>query len=66
MNTNYKRQSRYPSEETKAAISRALENRKLPYSVRQKISAGMKAYWDNPNNFPADNQDKIKASDLVM
>ena len=50
----YKRTSKHPSDDTKAKISSALKGRAKSDSMRPKLSASMKAYWSDPNNFPDD------------
>lgn len=47
----YKRQSKYPSEETKQKISAKLKGRCKSDVTKQRISDGLKHYWGNPNNF---------------
>ena len=56
--TVYKRQSKYPSEETKRKISASMKSKNLHRSdiTRQKISNGLRQYWGNPSNFPADGE----------
>ena len=53
-NTQYKRTSRHPSDETKERISQALRGRPKSDEHRQSISASMVAYWADDENFPAD------------
>lgn len=50
---NYRRKSRYPSDETKKRISTKLTGRKLSSSTKELISQKMKQYWEN---FPADHE----------
>lgn len=47
----YKRQSKYPSEETKQKISAKLKGRSKSDVTKQRISQGLRQYWNNPNNF---------------
>ena len=51
--TSFKRQSRYPSEQTKQRISDKLKGRKLSSTTKEKISQQMKRYWEN---FPVDDE----------
>lgn len=50
----YKRTSRYLSEETKEKISQALKGRPKSNSHREAIRQGELRYWNNPDNFPDD------------
>lgn len=52
----YKRVSKHPSESTKQRIASALTGRHLPQNTRLKISQALSSYWNNPNNFPADQE----------
>ena len=61
----YKRTSRHPSDETKERISQALRGRPKSDEHRQLISASMIAYWENDDNFPADNNSGGWLTDLV-
>lgn len=49
--TAFKRQSKYPSEETKQKISAKLKGRSKSDVTKERISQGLKSYWGNPNNF---------------
>lgn len=55
-NTQYKRTSKHPSDETRQKISTALKGRMRDDITRSKISNGLKDYWNNPKNFPADTE----------
>ena len=52
----YKRVSKHPSEDTKQCIATALTGRHLNMDTKQKISKALSAYWNNPANFPADQE----------
>lgn len=56
-NTTYKRTSRHPSDETRERIRQSLVGRPKPEQVKQLISASMKAYWADDDNFPDDQED---------
>ena len=49
--TAFKRQSKYPSEETKQKISQKLKGRSKSDVTKERISQGLKSYWGNPKNF---------------
>ena len=53
-NTQYKRTSRHPSEETRSKIASSLRGRPKSEQHKQAISASMVAYWGDDNNFPDD------------
>ena len=55
-NKVYKRVSRHPSEDTKKKISDSLKGRNKSVEHAANISNGMKKYWGNPQNFPADDE----------
>ncbi len=55
-NTLYRRTSKHPSPETRQKISNALKGRTRSDITRGKISDGLKDYWNNPRNFPADTE----------
>ena len=55
-NKVYKRQSRHQSDETKRKISSTLKGRSKSVEHAANISNGMRKYWSNPNNFPADGE----------
>ena len=59
----YKRQSKYPSEETKQKISAKLKGRSKSDVTKQRISQGLRQYWNNPNNFS--DGDRIESGDIV-
>ena len=52
----FKRVSKHPSETTKQRISTALTGRHLNLNTRLKISQALSTYWNNPDNFPADQE----------
>lgn len=58
----YKRQSKYPSEETKQKISQKLKGRSKSDVTKERISQGLKSYWGNPNNFK---DSRIESGDIV-
>lgn len=60
--SQYKRQSKYPSEETKQKISQKLKGRSKSEVTKQRISDGLKHYWGNPNNF---RDSRIELGDIV-
>ncbi len=65
----YKRTSKHPSDDTKAKISSALKGRAKSDSMRSKLSASMKAYWSDPNNFPDDYNDdggETSFADIIL
>ncbi len=62
----YKRQSRYPSDETRARISKSLSGVAKSAEHKAHLSQSLKAYWDNDRNFPDDRKDKTTAQDLVL
>ena len=53
-NAQYKRTSRHPSDETRQRISQALKGRCKSSSHKQALSASLKDYWGDDNNFPDD------------
>ena len=59
----YKRQSKFPSEETKMKISQKLKGRSKSDVTKQRISQGLRQYWNNPNNFS--DGDRIESGDIV-
>lgn len=61
--SQYKRQSKYPSEETKQKISAKLKGRSKSDVTKQRISQGLRQYWNNPNNFS--DGDRIESGDIV-
>ena len=62
----YKRQSRHPSDETRARISKSLSGVAKSAEHKAHLSQSLKSYWDNDENFPADRKDKTTAKDLVL
>ena len=52
----FKRTSRFPSQETKQKISQAMRGRVQSDATRQKISQQLKKYWNTASNFPSDAQ----------
>ena len=62
----YKRQSRKPSEETKARISNSLKGVAKSTEHKQHLSQSLKRYWDNDENFPADNQQQATIQDIML
>ena len=62
----YKRQSRHPSDETRARISKSLTGVAKSAEHKQHIQQGMQNYWRNDGNFPDDRKDKTTARDLVL
>ena len=62
----YKRQSRRPSEETKARISNSLKGQAKSTSHREHLSQALKKYWDNDDNFPADKKQETTIQDIML
>lgn len=62
----YKRQSRKPSEETKARISNSLKGVSKSAEHKQHISQSLKNYWDNDENFPADKKQETTIQDIML
>lgn len=54
MNNEFKRKSRYLSPVVRQKISGALKGRSKTDAEKQAISQGMKRYWSDDRNFPAD------------
>lgn len=59
----YKRTSKFPSDETKQKISAKLKGRSKSDVTKQRISQGLRQYWNNPNNFS--DGDRIESGDIV-
>lgn len=62
----YKRQSRRPSEETKARISNSLKGQAKTTSHKEHLSQALKNYWHNDDNFPADKRKKTTIQDIML
>lgn len=62
----YKRQSRRPSEETKARISNSLKGHAKSTEHRAHLSQSLKKYWENDDNFPADKRQKTTIQDIML
>ena len=62
----YKRQSRRPSEETKARISNSLKGVAKSTEHKQHLSQSLKKYWGNDNNFPADKKQETTIKDIML
>lgn len=62
----YKRQSRRPSEETKARISNSLKGVAKSTEHKQHLSQSLKNYWGNDNNFPADKKQETTIKDIML
>ena len=62
----YKRQSRRPSEETKARISNSLKGQAKSTEHKAHLSQSLKAYWGNDDNFPADKQGETTIQDIML
>ena len=56
MEKQYKRTSRSVSPEVRQKVADSLRGKPRPESVKTKISASMKQYWADDNNFPDDKQ----------
>ena len=63
---DYKRQSRRPSEETKARISNSLKGVAKSTEHKQHLSQSLKNYWGNDNNFPADKKQETTIQDIML
>lgn len=63
---DYKRQSRRPSEETKARISNSLKGVAKSTEHKQHLSQSLKNYWGNDNNFPADKKQETTIKDIML
>ncbi len=50
----FKRKSRYLSDITRIRIGNALRGRAKTEAEKEAISQGMKRYWSDDRNFPAD------------
>lgn len=55
--TEYKRQYRELSDETKRKLSQSARGRKKPEWVKNLIRQGMLAYWDTVPHRPENNDD---------
>lgn len=62
----YKRQSRRPSDETKARISNSLKGQAKSTEHRAHLSQSLKNYWQNDDNFPADKRQKTTIQDIML
>ena len=62
----YKRQSRHPSDETRARISKSLSGQAKSAEHKSHLSQSLKAYWGNDNNFPADKQGESTIQDIML
>ena len=62
----FKRQSRHPSEKTRARISKSLSGVSKSYSHRQHLSQSLQNYWRNDDNFPADKKDETTIQDIML
>ena len=62
----YKRQSRHPSEETKARISNSLRGVSKTTQHKEHLSQSLKKYWDNEDNFPADKKQETTIQDIML
>lgn len=62
----YKRTSRHPSDETKAAISRSLTGVAKSAEHRAHLSQSLKRWWSNDNNFPDDKESETKIEDIML
>ena len=62
----YKRQSRHPSDETRARISKSLSGVAKSAEHKQHLSQSLKNYWGNDGNFPDDRKETTTAQDLVL
>lgn len=51
--------SRYPSEQTKAAISAKMKGRTFTQQHKEHLSAALKNFYSNDANFPNDKAKKI-------
>ena len=56
MEKQYKRTSRIVKPEVRAKISQKLSGRSKPETTKMKISNGLKKYWGDDRNFPADQE----------
>lgn len=60
--------SRYPSQQTKAAISAKMKGRTFTQQHRENISAALKKWYSDDSNFPNDtprNKDYIGDGEVV-
>lgn len=55
-NQAFRRTSRHPSAYTRQKISSSLKGRVVSDETRQRLSDSLRAYWSNPDNFPADTE----------
>ncbi len=62
----YKRTSRHPSDETKAAISRSLKGVAKNAEHREHLSQSLKKYWQDEGNFPDDKESETKIEDIMF
>lgn len=62
----YKRQSRYPSDETRARISKSLTGVAKSTEHKQHLSQSLKNYWGNSDNFPADKAQETTIQDIML
>ena len=63
---DYKRQSRRPSDETRALISKSLSGVAKSAEHKAHLSQSLKAYWDNDDNFPADKKPETTIKDIML
>ena len=56
----FKRVSRHPSCVTKEKIRGSLKGRTKTDAEKEAISRGMKRYWADDTNFPADAEEPMK------
>lgn len=52
----YRRTSKSPSLQTRQKLSNALKGKTKSPETRERIAAGLRQYWNTPENFPDDNQ----------
>ena len=62
----YKRQSRHPSDETRARISKSLTGQAKSDEHKSHLSQALKAYWGNDNNFPNDKKPETTIQDIML
>ena len=62
----YKRQSRHPSDETRARISKSLSGVAKSAEHKQHLSKSMQNYWRNDGNFPADKKENTTIQDIML
>ena len=62
----YKRQSRHPSDETRARISKSLSGEAKSDEHKSHLSQSLKAYWENDDNFPEDKKPETTIQDIML